>query len=232
MRALLALALCLASCAPTEPGSVEAVAWGRDLVADPTLSSSGFNPFACTTCHPPTAGSSLLPGAPLEGIAARQAWWGGTVVRLVDAADFCFRAFMRSPDPLDPTDPRWRAVDEYLASVSPGPTQATLPFTVVRNVTDVPRGEVARGHAVYTGACAVCHGALKTGDGRLRPLVPVLPNVTREYGKLFPGTSPALVVIEKVRHGQSFGVGGTMPPYALERLSDADLGALLTALGL
>ena len=41
-----------------------------------------------------------------------------------------------------------------------------------------------------------------------------------------------LVVIEKVRHGQFFGVGGTMPLYSREALSDEDLGALLAFLAL
>ena len=42
------------------------------------------------------------------------------------------------------------------------------------------------------------------------------------------GASPRLVVIEKVRHGQFFGVGGNMPLFSREAMSDADLGALLT----
>jgi thiosulfate dehydrogenase len=41
-----------------------------------------------------------------------------------------------------------------------------------------------------------------------------------------------VVVIEKTRHGRFFGVGGNMPLYSLEALSDEDLGALLAYLGL
>ena len=53
------------------------------------------------------------------------------------------------------------------------------------------------------------------------------------HGQRFGGGVPKqLVVIEKVRHGQFFGVGGSMPPYSQEALSDADLGALLAFLGL
>jgi thiosulfate dehydrogenase len=56
--------------------------------------------------------------------------------------------------------------------------------------------------------------------------------VANEYGELFPGVPRQLVVIEKVRHGQFFGVGGSMPPYSQEALPDTDLGALLAFLGL
>ena len=85
---------------------------------------------------------------------------------------------------------------------------------------------------VYTAACQDCHGAAHTGQGRLTPLAPILPEVSQEYGELFPGVSPGLVFIEKVRHGRFFGVGGNMPPYSQEALSDQDLGALLAFLGL
>ncbi len=37
----------------------------------------------------------------------------------------------------------------------------------------------------------------------------------------------ALVVTEKIRHGQFFGVGGNMPFYPREVLSDAELADLL-----
>ena len=35
-----------------------------------------------------------------------------------------------------------------------------------------------------------------------------------------------LVIVEKVRHGRFFGIGGVMPPVPLEQLPDADLSAL------
>ena len=59
-----------------------------------------------------------------------------------------------------------------------------------------------------------------------------MPEVFNDYDLLFPGVPKQLVVIEKVRHGQFFGVGGNMPLYSLEALSDEDLGALLAFLGL
>ena len=40
------------------------------------------------------------------------------------------------------------------------------------------------------------------------------------------GPSARIVRAEKVRHGGFFGVGGQMPPFSLEQMSDEDLGAL------
>ena len=88
------------------------------------------------------------------------------------------------------------------------------------------------GADVYEAACQGCHGEAHTGKGRPSQLAPLLPEVAQEYGELFPGVAPGLVFIEKVRHGRFFGVGGNMPPYSREALSDKDLGALLAYLGL
>ena len=79
--------------------------------------------------------------------------------------------------------------------------------------------------------CLACHGGKDTGQGRNSPLASILPNVAAEYPALFPGVAPGLVFIEKVRHGQFFQVGGNMPFFSKEALSDDDLGALLTYLG-
>jgi thiosulfate dehydrogenase len=103
---------------------------------------------------------------------------------------------------------------------------------VVKDIQDVPRGDTGRGAEVYRAACQTCHGETHTGKGRLTPLASLLPDVVNEYDTIFPGVPKQLVVIEKVRHGQFFGVGGSMPPYSRESLSDADLGALLAFLGL
>jgi thiosulfate dehydrogenase len=140
--------------------------------------------------------------------------------------------FMRGVSPLTPEDPKSRALYEYLAEISPNRQAPALPFTVVKDIQDVPRGNARRGGEVYRAACQTCHGETHTGKGRLTQLASILPEVTDAYGTLFPGVPKQLVVIEKVRHGQFFGVGGSMPLYSLEALSDEDLGALLAFLGL
>ena len=56
--------------------------------------------------------------------------------------------------------------------------------------------------------------------------------ITETYPEDFPGVDPSLVVIEKVRHGRFFNIGGEMPLFSEEALSDDDLGALLSYLEL
>ncbi len=139
---------------------------------------------------------------------------------------------MRGVSPLTQEDPKSRALYEYLVRISPDPQAAALPLTVVKDIGDVPRGDKGRGAEVYRAACQTCHGETHTGKGRLTQLASILPDVTSEYDTVFPGVPHPLVVIEKVRHGQFFGVSGSMPLYSREALSDEDLGALLAYLGL
>lgn len=226
------LAVWVAACGePVRP----AAEVGAELFREPRLSESEFNTYACATCHATVAepGPEVRnAGYTLYDSAFRESWWGGNEVRLLEAVNVCYVSFMRGVAPLTADEPRSRALYEYLVSLSPSPRAPALPFTVVKDIVDVPRGDPGRGEAVYQAACQVCHGAVHTGAGRLGELVPVLPEVTQGYGQLFPGVPPGLVVIEKVRHGRFFGVGGTMPPYSLEALSNEELGALLAFWGL
>ena len=89
----------------------------------------------------------------------------------------------------------------------------------------------ARGREVYRSVCATCHGEPHTGNGRLGPLVSIIPEASIEFAEE-QGVAPALVVIEKVRHGQFFGIGGNMPLFTREALSDEDLAAILAYLEL
>jgi thiosulfate dehydrogenase len=216
-------------------GPVPAADYGEQLFQDPKLSSSQYNSFSCATCHATTASppqGKLYAGLSLHNVASRPHWWGGYETRLLDAVNFCYTAFMRGVTPLAPEDAKSRALYEYLVSLSPDPDAPAQPFSVVKDITDVPRGDAERGADVYRAACQDCHGQTHTGRGRLSEWVPVLPEVSQAYGQLFPGVSPGVIFIEKVRHGRFFGVGGNMPPYSREALSDEELGALLAYLGL
>ncbi|RKH37954.1 c-type cytochrome [Corallococcus sicarius] len=234
MAALLVGAL--AGCGGDSGDAPEPAAdFGETLFQDARLSDSTFNRFSCATCHvttPEAPAGRIDSGPSLYNVAARPHWWGGYETHLLDAVNFCYLNFMRGVTKLAPEEPRSRALYEYLSRISPDAQAPAVPFTVVKDIEDVPRGDTARGEAVYRAACQNCHGATHTGEGRLTELASVLPEVTREYDRLFPGIPHAHVVIEKVRHGAFFGVGGSMPPYSREALSDADLGALLGYLGL
>jgi thiosulfate dehydrogenase len=211
--------------------------YGARLARDPSLGGSA-NPFACTTCHSTEMepGDHRYSGYSLYDSAFRTAFWGGSVRSLLQAVSFCTQYFMAG-SPVDPDSDEARGLYEYLESLSATNPAPVLPLTVVENVTQVGRGDPARGKIVYQEACQSCHGEAGTGRGRLPhpKLVEediVLPQWTRTYPTDFPGVDPGLVVIEKVRHGQFFGVGGNMPLFAREMLADDDLAALLSYLDL
>ncbi len=228
---LLAAGLALVGCG----GTTSAADFGEELFQDARLSESQFNRFSCATCHvatPALEGGRINAGYSLRNVASRISWWGGSEVRLLDAVNFCYVSFMRGVSPLEPEEPEARALYEYLVRISPGPEAPALPFTVVKDIAEVPRGDAGRGAEVFRAACRACHGEPHTGEGRLTELASVLPEVVNDYDQIFPGIPKSLVVIEKVRHGQFFHVGGNMPLYSLEALSDEELGALLAFLGL
>jgi thiosulfate dehydrogenase len=101
---------------------------------------------------------------------------------------------------------------------------------VVRDVSalDGVGGDPARGALLWTGACARCHGTIHTGGGRLGTLPTVVPEDTQ---KTF-GPMARAVVVEKIRHGRFFNIGGVMPLYSLEVIGDAEIGDILAYLGL
>ena len=102
-------------------------------------------------------------------------------------------------------------------------------MTVVETVYDPSEtlpADTTRGQAVYDRACRVCHGSPSTGEGRLGPNVVIIPEASIEFAE--DNDVPLrLVLAEKVRHGQFFGVGGNMPLWPLERMSDQELADLL-----
>jgi len=105
----------------------------------------------------------------------------------------------------------------------------------VRSAIDLPPPAIrdeARGKALYTAACANCHGDVHTGKGRLAASIPILPEDTiAEHTYLGTLTATRVVFIEKARHGGFLGYGGVMPPFSLEALSDAELADILDYLG-
>jgi thiosulfate dehydrogenase len=208
---------------------------GEELFESASLSPSSLNVFACSTCHSVEAGDHISGGAAgyrLFGSALRPRFWGDEYDALREAVDACLVYFMKA-EPLDPEDEDFHALYEYLVSISPedAPTDP-LPFTVVENVVDVDRGDAARGEEIYARSCADCHGDAFTAEGSILRAEVNLPGVTADYPNLFPGVEPSLVVIEKVRHGRFFNIGGDMPLFSQEALSDEDLGALLSYLEL
>jgi thiosulfate dehydrogenase len=214
---------------------------GSELFNDPNAANIPSNVFSCGTCHsvlPDGDPNRINAGYSLANTLNRPSWWGGAYDDPLDAVNECWVEFMRAEKGFAPDDPDGRAILIYLQSISTAPAPA-LPLTIVKNIiTDpmlpgwVPEGDATRGAATYQKACAQCHGAINSGDGRLGPSVSVIPKETiANHGTdMLMGARP--VTIEKIRHGKFFTIGGNMAPYSLETLSDSDVGDILAYMSL
>jgi thiosulfate dehydrogenase len=224
-------------------GEVSGAARGEELFHSTSISESDLNVFSCADCH--ATGEGNHPGGGragyrLAGAALRTQFWGDEYGTLRDAIEPCRVYFMKGdrvePDELDAYYERedMHALYEYLLEISPpGSDSGPYPFTVVEQVEDVPRGDAAAGEEVYARSCEGCHGvAHADADGSILRETVNLPEVAEGYPDDFPGVDPSLVVIEKVRHGRFFNIGGEMPLFSLEALSDEQLGDLLAYLEL
>jgi thiosulfate dehydrogenase len=236
---LLLQAACETGEAPAAPPSVvqrTAVQRGALLFEDKAVSDAAFNPYTCATCHAVAADSTrTVPGAPMAGVVARPSFWGGHEVDLLRAVNHCLRWFMLQDEPWTGDEPQAQDIYAYLESLAAPPGEPEpAPFTVVVEISDVAAGDAGQGEAVYARACGTCHGAPHSGDGRLVPFAAVLPEDVLADHPLgeYTAVERRLVVIEKIRHGRFLGYEGQMPPFSREVLSDEDIGALLTFLGI
>jgi thiosulfate dehydrogenase len=225
LRALAALVVVVAlggACGPVSGRDA-----GAALFRDPRVSRSQFNDVSCATCHDDGTADpqAILPGGSLVDVVFRPSWWGGQEPTLKSAVDACLVQFLRER-PLAPDDPRGRALYEYLLSISKHEATPAVPVTIVENITTVGRGDPRRGAGIWNHACASCHGDLHSGAGRISELASLVPEASVDFADQL-GAPAELVIIEKVRHGGFFGVGGSMPPYSTEVLSDDDLRDLL-----
>ena len=213
-----------------------AIDHGRALFHDPSIAQTSFNSYTCATCHDDGPGGTvLLPGAPMAEVLGRPSYWGGYERDLLRSINDCLYYFMLRDRPLAKDDVEARALYAYLESLSPGGVDAATdaePFTVPVSIGAVPAGDAGRGADVYAQACASCHGGAHSGTGRLVERAPTLPEQTLEEHPLGEYTEEErrLVFVEKVRHGAFLGYSGQMPPFSMEKLSDEQLGDLLTYL--
>ncbi|HXJ19878.1 MAG TPA: c-type cytochrome [Polyangia bacterium] len=228
----LASALLLMGGCGGDPPPAATTPTGAVLFGSTAIASSSLDLFSCATCHDTTAASSTLikPGAPLAGAPQRPSFWGGQENDLLSSINDCLTYFMDAGAPLAAKDPKADALYAYLTSLGPGSSDP-VPFTVVRTIYDIPRGDAGNGAAVFTLACSACHGNMHDGLGRLSSRIPVLPEDTLAAHASYSPSGQRQVFIEKVRHGGFLGYGGDMPPFSLEALSDDDLSDLLEALG-
>ncbi len=233
-HAVLLGAFCSFACTTNSADQRELVAHGHDLYNSKALSPSGLNLFSCSMCHDESSPDPeiIKPGALLAGVTLRPTFWGGAENDLLAAINDCRDEFMSASDPLAPQDADADALYAYLTSLEPG-NSAPAPFTVVREIDDIPRGDATAGQTTYTRACGQCHGTIHTGFGRLDEIVPILPDDTlaKHAPPAYSPRTQRLVFIEKTRHGVFLNYGGQMAPFSAEALTDSELSDILEALG-
>lgn len=230
-----ALAFAVTACGSSSsaPETKSAIEHGALLFNDSPSAGSYGNDFSCADCHSAGETSSrTFPGAPLNGVVARRAFWGGAELELLRAVNDCRSYFMAAAEPWSQTGAEAEAMYAYLASLSDGSSD-TVTFTVpamIGALACVP-SDAGRGEILYDSACRRCHGQLHTGADRAVTRAPVLPDETlRAHAQHAPPEVRAAFV-SKVRHGRFFDQGGAMPPFSLETLDDSALAALLEFVG-
>lgn len=231
---LFAVFLSLATAACADDLTISSAEHGRDLFHSKALSSSSLNNYTCSNCHllePGPEGGLVYPGAPLAGATLRRSLWGGQENDLLRSINACRSYFMLAPEPLRADEPDAEALYAFLKSLEPGNPEP-VPFTVLRMIEPIPRGDASRGAVGFTRTCGYCHGSMHEGLGRLSDRVPVLPEDTIAEHIDYTPRDLRLVFIEKVRHGRFYGYGGDMPPFSMEAVSNAELADILEALGI
>lgn len=206
---------------------------GEDRFNDPRgFSESGLNKMACATCHetdPQPDPEVVRTGYSLYGTAARSSWWGGRSATLFDAANTCIEFFMFG-DPLDPESDAGKQLYEYLLSITPDDAPSDpLPLTIVEQpVVPELAGDATRGAEVYRSHCRNCHGDTHTGASGFSHFI--LPEDMATYDDVLPGVPKDAILVEVIRHGRFFNVGGQMPFYAVELMSEQQIADLLAFL--
>ena len=109
----------------------------------------------------------------------------------------------------------------------PRSVTSPVPFSLQVDIADVPAGDRAAGESVYRRACAECHGARSSGEGRITTAAPILPE-----GPLADHAATPRACSARLREGEARRLLRAAAPCrpSLEALSDADLGALLAYL--
>lgn len=225
------IATCFAAVLTSACVERTAVERGEALFRSPSVSPSPTNALSCRTCHTPgeQAPTEILSGGSLANVLGRPTFWGGRVRDVREAVNDCLRFFMRHPaaEGLSADDERGLDLLAYLESLGREPSEPVA-FTVPLDITDITPGDATRGAVLYDAACVTCHGAPGSGDGRIVEQAAVIPDETVaehgiELGRAF--------TVSKVRHAQFFGIGGDMPPFSLEVLTDAQLADIVAYMG-
>lgn len=138
-----------------------------------SLPNYALSSLRCTSCH--QQDGRKLTSAPLTGSHARFPKYltrSGAVIGLADRVNYCFtRSLAGNPLPVNSRE--MQDILSYLAFISRGvPVGYKLAGADgLTPMKDTLSGDIARGQAVFSGTCAVCHGAEGQGTP---PAIPPL----------------------------------------------------------
>jgi thiosulfate dehydrogenase len=231
---LLSLCLLAASLAGCGEDKVPAADFGKDRFSDRKISTSRFNSFSCATCHvvdaalPAVAEGRFDSGYNLAGATTRGSWWGGGATTLLDAINVCVKEFMGGA-PLARDSDDARQLDAYLEQGAPAMgTPAKFSFVRITTPLAELKGEATRGSQAYQKACYRCHGEAHTWKGHSTSAASVIPEASISSF----GDQARAVTVEKIRHGRFINIGGIMPFYTAEAMTDQTVADILVYMGL
>ncbi len=161
---VLSLAIVSAGCGDDGTTSTPSASDGLQYysgAASAALGVSG-NAATCATCH--SNDGTPRSGDTFRNIAFRSSFKGGDAPTLLAASNACVTGWMGGVA-LPATDPRWRALEAYLQSISDRAvtTPNTLRPEVLANQAAYEAayagGDAAAGAPLYARFCGTCHDA-------------------------------------------------------------------------
>ena len=189
----------------------------------------GGNTFACAFCHAltePAIDSFTRPGHAIGDALRRPNYKNGLLPNFLDAVNTCLDVWMTVSTPWTEDTPEFQALSDFLASEDTGsgvaPTLSFAkadPLSFAADNSNV-NGDPVAGQEKFNSSCAICHGADAIGTIRA-------PQLAGRYNF----NNSANIIARKVRLSgptdhtiyQGDSVGGVMPFWAEDRISNDDL---------
>ncbi len=196
----------------------------------------GGSRFACADCHALDETGQLdaegfrRAGHPIGDALRRPHFKNTQLGTFVDAANSCLDEWMGTNITWNNNSEDYLALKTYLTTQDTGNGDApALTFTLKTTDTPTEQGRVEAGRITFNQTCAVCHG--ENGEWANNPRGIDIRYITNS-------AADAAAVASKVRRsGRSNSdvyeglVGGIMPFWSAERLSDQELADITAFLG-
>ncbi|WP_096086188.1 DM13 domain-containing protein [Agaribacterium haliotis] len=213
---------------PSPSSSPAAQISGVDVYMEPQADG---NSFACANCHAltePASDSFYRPGHAIGDATRRAMFKNGELDNLVDAVNVCLDTWMAVDTPWTEQSERYIALVDFLENEDQGSGPADLlqfakatPLEFASN--SAVNGSADDGRLFFNVSCAMCHG--EDAEGTVRG--PSLAGRLQYEGA-------ANYIARKVRLSgptehdvYNDGIGGRMPFWVEDRISDANLSNVI-----